>query len=254
MTFRRDAPRAGARRALRSEGMSTTKLEQDADAVYQHARDTASDPRSVGSSLRAIIAGGGAARVMASSVALFEAGGKLLLDEGVKSAIRRAAEHGAESALALAAGPLLGPTQMLMKKPIAMLANGGKAARAIGPVVARAAGKEILKGAGKAAGIGLVIDGAVAGVEAAVAMRSGSMDRKEAAKYVATEAATGAIATGAGVLLGAGLVALTGGVAAPVVFAVGALGSIGTKRILRRVTERSSSDRMTVRIGADPAG
>ena len=102
------------------------------------------------------------------------------------------------------------------------------------PHAARAAGKEILKGASKAAGLGLVIDGAVASVEAVVAVRSGSMDRKSAAEYVAKEAATGAVATGAGVLLGAGLVALTGGVAAPVVFAVGAIGSIGTKRLLRR--------------------
>ena len=36
-------------------------------------------------------------------------------------------------------------------------------------------------------------------------------------------------------LLGAGLVALTGGVAAPVVFAVGALGSIGSLTLASRV-------------------
>src|SRR3712207_5387269 len=108
--------------------MSPTKLEQDAEYAIHQAREAATDPRSVGSGLRAVIAGGAAARVIASSVALFEAGGKLLLDEGAKNALRRAAEHGAESAFALAAGPLLGSTQMLMKKPIAMLANTGKAA------------------------------------------------------------------------------------------------------------------------------
>lgn len=218
--------------------MPTTKLEQDAEAAIHFAREAKADPRSVGGGLRAVIAGGGAARVIASSVALFEAGGKRLLDEGAKTALRRAAEHSAEGALALAAGPLLGPTQAVLKKPIAMLAHTGKAARAIGPTAARVAGKEILKGAGKAAGIGLVIDGAVAGVEAVVAMRDGSMNRKEAATYVATEAATGAVSTGAGVLLGAGLVVLAGGIAAPVVFAVGALGAIGTKSLLRRATRK----------------
>ena len=98
----------------------------------------------------------------------------------------------------------------------------------------RMAAKQVLKGAGKAAGIGFVIDGAVAGFEAIVALRNGSTDRKTAIRHVATEATTGAIATGTGVLIGASLVALTGGIAAPVVFAVGAVGSIGTKRLLRR--------------------
>lgn len=191
-------------------------------------------PRSVTDALRAVIAGGGAAKVLASSAALFEAGGKLLLDEATRSAVRGVAERSAESALALATGPLLGPVTVLAKKPIGMLSNVNKAARAAGPVVARAASREVLKGAGRAAGIGLLIDGAVASVEAAVAVRRGTMERDAAVKYVATEAATGAVATGAGVLLGAGLVVLTGGVATPVVFAVGALGSIGAKRLLRR--------------------
>lgn len=78
------------------------------------------------------------------------------------------------------------------------------------------------------------------------------MDTRGAATYVAKEAATGAIATGAGVLLGAGFVALTGAMAAPVVFAVGALGSIGMKKLLRRVTE-GSPRRLTVRAVAPSA-
>lgn len=213
--------------------------------------DAATDPQSVGTALRAVIAGNGASRVIASSLALFEAGGKHVLDEGARSLVRSAAEKGAESALAVAAGPLLGPASMLAKKPIAMLAQSAKAARAVAPVAARTAGRELLKGAGKAAGIGFVIDGAVAGVEAVVAVRNGSMNQERAVRYVAKEAATGAVATGAGVLLGASLVALTGGVAAPVVFAVGALGSIGTKRLLRRLTDRVAA--VEVRQVQEPA-
>jgi hypothetical protein len=213
----------------------TTKPERIYIPILSEA---ATDPRSVGDALRAVIAGGAASRALASSVALFEAGGKLILDEGAKNLVRSAAERGAESALALAAGPLLGPATMFAKKPIGLLAGATKAARTAAPLAARAAGKELLKGAGKAAGIGFVIDGAVAGVEAVVAVRSGAMTKKGAGMYVAKEAATGAVATGAGVLIGAGLVALTGGIAAPVVFAVGALGSIGTKRLLRRFTQQ----------------
>jgi hypothetical protein len=202
------------------------------------ADDKTADPRTFSDALRAVIAGGAAARAIASSVALFEAGGKLLLDQSAKDLVRGAAERTAASALAVATGPLLGPAAEIAKRPIELLATTGKAVRAVGPAAARAAGVELLKGAGKAAGVGMVIDGAVAGVEAAPAVRAGTMDRRGAAVHVATEAATGAVATGTGVLLGAGLVALTGGAAAPVVFAVGALGSIGTKRLLRRFSGR----------------
>lgn len=204
-----------------------------------HFTDAATDPKSVGNAIRAVIAGSAATKVIGASVSLFEAGGKLVLDEGSRNVLRTAAERGAEKALAIAAGPLLGPATAFAKRPVALLAQGAKASKAIAPLAAKAAGREILKGAGRAAGIGFVIDGAVAGVEAASAMRSGTMDGKKAATYVAKEATTGAIATGTGMLLAAGLVAVTGGIAAPVVFAVGALGSIGTKQLLRRLTNRA---------------
>lgn len=200
--------------------------------------ESATDPKSVGNALRAVIAGNAAANGIAAAVSLFEAGGKLVLNEGLQQGVRNIAEKGAEKALAVAAGPLLGPATLITQKPVGLLVRSAKAARSIAPVAARSAGRELLKGAGKAAGIGFVIDGAVAGVEAVVAVRNGKLDPRRAATYVAKEATTGAIATGTGMLVGAGLVALTGGVAAPVVFAVGALSSIGAKRMLRRFTDR----------------
>ncbi len=133
-----------------------------------------------------------------------------------------------ESASSLAAKPFVFASA-------APVTAAREVARSVGANAVRVAGKELLKGAGKAAGIGFLFDGAVAGFEAVVAVRNGSSDRASAVKHVAKEATTGAVATGAGVLLGAGLVALTGGVAAPVVFAVGAIGSIGAKQLLRRV-------------------
>jgi hypothetical protein len=214
-----------------------------------------SDPAvvNIADSLRAALAGGEAAKLLASSAALFEAGGKHVLSAGAQRAVREVAERGAARAIVMSTGPILESAGSLAAKPIiAMTAKAGAAlgvksgaragavagstvAKGIGKQAMTIAGKEVLKGAGKAAGIGFVLDGAVAGVEAIIAVRNGASDKKSAVIYVAKEATTGAIATGAGVLLGASLVALTGGIAAPVVFAVGALGSIGTKRLLRRV-------------------
>lgn len=200
---------------------------------------TSSEPTfsRIADSLRSAIAGGGAARAIASSVALFEAGGKRLLSDASRAALRSAVEKNATRAIAAASGPLFEPVAMLGARPAPGAALVAKeAARAVGTQAARAAAKEVLKGAGKAAGIGFAVDGAVAAVEAVVAVRAGALDTKAAAKHVATEATTGALATGAGVLIGAGLVAVSGGLAAPVVFAAGAFGAIGTKHLLRRIT------------------
>jgi hypothetical protein len=216
------------------------------DFADGQTRPESSDPTvvNIADSLRAALAGGEAAKLLASSAALFEAGGKHVLSEGAKRAVREVAERGASRAIAMTTGPILESAGSLAAKPILAMTTkassaGATVAKTVGKQAMRMAGKEVLKGAGKAAGIGFVIDGAVAGVEAVIAVRNGSSDKKTAMIHVATEATTGAIATGAGVLLGAGLVALTGGIAAPVVFAVGALGSIGTKRLLRRATIRT---------------
>lgn len=209
-------------------------------------RTVANTPASVGmaDSLRAAIAGGEAAKLLATSASLFEAGGKELLSASTQRAVRAVAEKSATGAILMATAPVLESASGLakgMSGAKAALSLGSKAAsgtRAVvmgtGKQAMRIASKEILKGAGKAAGIGFVLDGAVASFEAIMAVRNGSTDKASAVKYVAWEATTGAIATGAGVLLGASLVALTGGIAAPIVFAVGAIGSIGTKRLLRR--------------------
>ena len=204
-------------------------------------------------SLRAAIAGGGAAKLLGASARLFEAGGKRLLSASAQRAVREVAQRGAKGAIMMATGPVLESASGLARRlggARAALSEAGVGAELLSSQAAlgarsmavgaskqafRVASKEILKGAGKAAGIGFVLDGAVASFEAIVAVRNGSSDRKTAIKYVLKEATTGAIATGAGVLLGASLVAMTGGLAAPVVFAAGALGSIGTKRLLRRI-------------------
>ncbi len=192
--------------------------------------------RSLTDALRAAIAGGGAAQLAGAAQAIFEAGGKRLLDASTRSLVQQAVTKGAEATFSATAGPLLEAAPELVKRPLASVAllATKDGVRTIGKSAVKVAGRQILKGAGRAAGIGAAIDGAIASVEAVVAVRDGTMDRKAAVAHVATEATTGAIATGAGVLLGAGLIALTGGVAAPAVFAVGAVSSIGTKRLLNK--------------------
>lgn len=198
----------------------------------------------IADSVRASVAGTQAAKVMAASVALFEAGGKRVLPASAQKGIREVAEKSAHRVLAAVAAPVLEASSVVPSLAEGVVQSMGTdvsaAVKARAPMVglatrtATTAAKEVLKGAGKAAGVGFVVDGAVAGLEAVVAVRRGAADKKEAVTHVAVEATTGALAMGAGVLLGAGLVALTGGVAAPVVFAVSALGAIGLKNLLRK--------------------
>lgn len=190
-----------------------------------------SESTRIAEALRGAIAGGHAAKLIGSATAIFRAGGNKVLSEAAQSTLRAAVEKGAEKAIASATGALALPAEL---SPMKLIGSGARATTAVVKGSARMAVREIAKGAGKAAGIGFVVDGAVATVEGVVAVRAGTMDKNAAVKHVAKEATTGAVATGAGVLLATGLVALTGGVAAPVVFAVGALGTIGTKRVLRR--------------------
>jgi hypothetical protein len=190
--------------------------------------------------IRANVAGAEAVAVRTAAEHLFEAGGKRLLAEGAQKAMRELAENSARailgnfapSALARVAGAAE-LTAGVMRSAATDLAKG--AGMAVVREAGKTAAKEVLKGAGRAAGVGFVVDGVFGGVEAALAYRKGTMTSKEAAVHVSKEAGTGALATGAGVAVAAGVVALTGGLAAPVVFVIGAGAAIGAKQGLRRL-------------------
>lgn len=181
-----------------------------------------------------------------AAAALFSAGGRHVLSEGAKVAVRATAEAGANKMLG---GGARGIVSFVAKRLSGGAVRGalGEAAGAAAASsakelaksttreVAKAAGKQVFRGVGRAAGLGFVLDGAIAGVEAVVAYRAGTVSREQAAKHVAKEATTGALATGAGVLLGAGLVALTGPVSVPTLVVVGAAGSLGAKSLFRRI-------------------
>ncbi len=177
--------------------------------------------------LRASAAGtqGHAARCAAQ--ALFEAGGRSVLPAPVQSALRVAVEREASRVLA---------TVGLLESGATSTARvlEGSAVRAATAQTVRAAGRQIAKSVGAAAGAGAVIDGGWALVRAVRAVRRGSMTQREAVADVVREATTGAAATAAGATAAVLLVALTGGVAGPAVFFVGAATSMGAKAGLDR--------------------
>jgi hypothetical protein len=118
---------------------------------------------------------------------------------------------------------------MLTAVGVAERALEGGAARSVVVHGARAATRQIFRGVGAAAAAGAFVDGGIALVHAVRHVRSGKMNRQQAAKHVAIEASTGAAATAAGTAAAALLVVMTGGVATPAVFVVAAAASVGAK-------------------------
>jgi hypothetical protein len=159
--------------------------------------------------------------VRAAAQALFDAGGNKVLPVVVQRAVRSTVERQASRLLtgagllehASAAGRLIDR-------------NTARSAMLHG---ARAAGRQVARSIGAAAAVGALVDGGWATVQAVKGVRGGSMTQKEAVVHVAREAGTGALATAAGTATAAALVAMTGGIAAPALFAVAAVVSIGAK-------------------------
>lgn len=104
-------------------------------------------------------------------------------------------------------------------------------------VASGSAADQFYTAARRSAGVGALIDGVSSGIDAAQAYQQGEITGRQAAVRVALDAATGAVAAGAGVALGAGAIAVLGGLSAPALFVVGATGAIGTKRAMRWLFE-----------------
>jgi hypothetical protein len=176
--------------------------------------------------LRGAIAGARAVGLRGAAQALFEAGGRKVLPPAAQQALRSAVER---QAARLVAG--VGLLESTASTAARVLEEG--AARATAQSAAtqtvRAAGRQLLRGMTAAAGAGALIDGGWALLQAVRGVRRGEMTRREAAAHVAREAGTGAAATAAGTAAAALVVTLTGGVAAPAVFVVGAAASLGAK-------------------------
>jgi hypothetical protein len=174
---------------------------------------------------RGAAAGAQGVAVREAARTLFEAGGRTVLPVALQQAVRSAVESEASKLLAVDAGKRL----LESSGAAAVGIVEGAAARTLAAQTLRGAARQLLRGVTAAAGAGALIDGAWALVSAGRRMHAGSMTAREAAGHVAREAATGAAATAAGTTAAALLVTLTGGVAAPAVFVVGATASLAIK-------------------------
>jgi len=182
------------------------------------------------------IAAQAALGTQAAAQALYESGGKDLLAGAVQHAVRRACTRSAVDVV-----NVLAPTLLL---------DGVVGATAVPPALrqltastvaagtARAAGGQVLRGAARVGGVGLLIDGAFGAFTGLRAYRRGTMTGKQAALHTVTEAGTGAVSSATGVALAAGVIALTGALAAPAVMAIGAGGALMTKLGLGRLLAR----------------
>jgi len=171
--------------------------------------------------VRGAVAGSGGASVRAAATALFDAGGNKVLPVVVQRAVRSTVERQA-SRLLTGAG-------LLEQASAAGRLMEGNTARTVVLHGARAAGRQVFRTIGAAAAVGALVDGGFATMQAMRGVRAGSMTQKEAVVHVAQEAGTGALATAAGTATAALLVAMTGGIAAPALFAVAAVVSMGAK-------------------------
>jgi hypothetical protein len=172
--------------------------------------------------LRSTIAGSASASLRGAAQALFEAGGRRVLPAAVQRMVRTTVER--EASRVLTGTGLLPQTASAAGR----LLEAGTA-RTVVLHGARAAGRQVFRSLSTAAGAGALVDGGWALYQAIDQVREGKMTREQAARHVAREAGTGAASTVAGVAAATLLVTMTGGVAAPAVFLVGAVASLGAK-------------------------
>lgn len=180
-----------------------------AERLHQHTRTT--------------LVGTLACAVTDPATAVFEAGGKALLSGATRESAREILAGGVKKALRehapqAASRALPGTAQATQQT--ARVLTVGAAARGLATL------------AGRAGFVGAVVDGGFAVGRGVLGVRNGEMTVPEVRTMVATEAGTGAVAGIAGVGLATAAVAVLGPLGAPVLFGLGALGSLGTKLAL----------------------
>jgi hypothetical protein len=180
--------------------------------------------------MRSGVAGAEAVAARSAAHVLFEAGGRTVLPASLQRALRGAVESEASRVLTgLTGAGLLESGAASAASTAATQAAETTAVRVVAAQAVRAAGRQVLRRVGAAAGAGALIDGGWALFHAVGCVKRGAMTRRQAVQHVAREATTGAAATAAGTAAAVLVVALTGGVAAPAVFLVGAATSLGAK-------------------------
>jgi hypothetical protein len=198
-------------------------------------------PRSPRDLVMGSIAGQAALAVQPAAQALYEAGGREILAAAAQVGLQKVVTGTTSGTVAAVVPALLAPAAQeaaVMIGPRLVRELTGKATTTAVAMSARTAGGQILRTGLRAGAVGLVVDAAFGAVQGVRAYRRGEMTGKEACVHTAVEAGTGAVSTTAGVLLAAGAIALTGGLAGTAVMAIGAGGAIATKLGLGRLLRR----------------
>lgn len=197
-------------------------------------------PRSTRDLVMGSIAGQAALAAQPAAQALYEAGGREILAAAAQVGLQKVVTGTTSHTVAAVAPVLLAPAaqeaSVLIGPRLVQELTGG-AAKTVA-LSARAASAQVLRTGLRAGAVGMVVDAAFGAMQGVRAYRRGEMTRKEACVHTAVEAGTGAVSTTAGVLLAAGAIALTGGLAGSAVMAIGAGGALATKLGLGRLLRR----------------
>lgn len=176
------------------------------------------------------LAGQAALAARSAARTLYDTGGREVLPTVAQAGLQTVLTRTASSTVAGAAPTLV---------DVAAQAGAAEVVSLAVVTTARAAGLQIARTAARAGVVGLVIDAAFGAAEGVVAWRRGTMTGKQACVHATVEAGTGAASTSVGVLVAAGAVALTGGLAAPAVMAIGTGTALATKLGLKRLFVRN---------------
>jgi len=177
------------------------------------------------------LAGQAALAARTAARTLYDAGGRDVLPDVAQTGLQTVLTRTAAEAVAASAPALL--------TDAAARVGAAEVASVAAVATARAAGTQIARTAARAGLIGLVVDAAFGAAEGVIAYRRGTMTGKQACVHATVEAGTGAASTSVGVLVAAGAVALTGGLAAPAVMAIGTGTALAAKLGLRHLFVRN---------------
>lgn len=178
------------------------------------------------------IAGHAALAARSAAHTLYDAGGRDVLPTVAQAGLQTVLTRKAADAVAAAAPVLLHDAAATVGAGVAETAS------LVAATTVRAAGAQIARTAARAGLVGLVVDAAFGAAEGVFAYRRGTMTGKQAVAHAGIEAGTGAASTSVGVLIAAGAVALTGGLAGSAVMAIGTGSALAAKLGLRRLLDR----------------
>jgi hypothetical protein len=165
--------------------------------------------------------------------AIFEAGGKHVLSEGMKGTVRQMTGEVLQKG-----GLLLGENATAIAEASTDLVKGAgeSACSEVGKALAKEGGRSIARAAagtlGRAAGVGALVDAGITACTQAGRLRRGEISTAQYATQVGKAGMAGGVASAAGAGAVVVLVAFTGPVSAPIAVGVAALTCLGTRKVM----------------------